>query len=73
MTDADRQYLEAMEARLMSRITGAQEAVTERMRTLDAGVAALIELMRSAQTLMGTAAGLMADVGRRVTDLEKKA
>jgi hypothetical protein len=86
MDEDTRQHLEAMEARLMSRITGAQEALIERIRTVEAtvagqttaiagltaGVAALTEIARSTNTLIGTLAGLMTDVGRRVTDLEKK-
>ena len=80
MDDETRNHLEAMEARLMGRITGAQEALIERIRTVEATVAGLTtavsgltELARSTNTLMGTLAGLMTDVGRRVTDLEKKA
>jgi hypothetical protein len=76
MDEETRQYLEAMEARLMSRITGAQGALIElieRIRSVEASVAVLTELARSTNTLLGTLAGLMVDVGRRVTDLEKKA
>jgi hypothetical protein len=80
MDEETRQYLDAMEARLMSRITGAQEALIERIRTVEAtvgglaaAVAALTEIARTTNTLLGTLAALMADVGRRVTDLEKKA
>ena len=80
MDEETRQHLEAMEARLMSRITGAQEALIERIRTVEAtvgglaaAVAALTEIARTTNTMMGTLAGLMTDVGRRVTDLEKKA
>lgn len=73
MDEETRQHLEAMEARLMSRITGAQEALIERMRLNEMTIAGLIELTRSGNILIGTLAGLMTDVGRRVTDLEKKA
>jgi len=73
MTDDElRALLEAMEGRLMSRITNAQEALIERLRATDATIAALTEVTRSTNTLVGTLAGLMVDVGRRVTDLEKK-
>jgi hypothetical protein len=72
MDDETRQHLEAMEARLMSRITGAQEALIERMRLSETAIAGLIELTRSTNTLTSILAGLMTDVGRRVTDLEKK-
>jgi hypothetical protein len=80
MDEETRQHLEAMEARLMSRITGAQEALIERIRNVEAtvagqttAIAGLTEIARSTNTLMGTLAGLMTDVARRVTDLEKKA
>jgi hypothetical protein len=80
MTDDElKGLLEAMEGRLMSRITNAQEVLIERVRTVEAGlngvaasVAALTEVAHSTNTLIGTLAGLMTDVGRRVTDLEKK-
>ena len=80
MDDETRQHLEAMEARLMSRITGAQEALIERIRTVEASVgglaasvAALTELARATNTTLTLLVNLMTDVGRRVTDLEKKA
>ena len=80
MDDETRQHLEAMEARLMSRITGAQEALIERIRTVEASVgglaasvAALTELARTTNTTLTLLVNLMTDVGRRVTDLEKKA
>jgi hypothetical protein len=79
MDDETRQHLEAMEARLMSRITGAQEALIERIRTVEASVgglaasvAALTELARTTNTTLTLLVNLMTDVGRRVTDLEKK-
>jgi len=79
MDDATRQYLDAMEGRLMARITNAQEVLIERVRTVEAtvagvaaSVAALTEIARSTNTLIGTLAALMTDVGRRVTDLEKR-
>jgi len=79
MDDDTRAHLEAMEARLMSRITNAQEVLIERVRTveaaisgLSAAVGALTELARSGNVLMSTIAGLMTDMARRVTDLEKK-
>ena len=60
MDDETRQHLEAMEARLMSRITGAQEALIERIRTVEASVgglaasvAALTELARTTNTTLG--------------------
>lgn len=73
MDDETRQHLEAMEARLMSRITNAQEVLIERMRLSETSIAGLFELARSGNIMMGTIASLMADMGRRVTDLEKKA
>jgi hypothetical protein len=72
MDDETRQHLEAMEARLMSRITGAQEALIERLRSCEASLAALTEVVRSTNTTMALIANLMTDVARRVTDLEKK-
>jgi hypothetical protein len=79
MDDETRQHLEAMEARLMSRITGAQEALIERIRTVEASVgglaasvAALTELARTTNTTLTLLVNLMSDVARRVTDLEKK-
>jgi hypothetical protein len=72
MDEDTRNHLEAMEARLMSRITGAQEALIERIRGVEATVTALTELARSGNTTMALLVSLMSDVGRRVTDLEKK-
>jgi len=72
MDDDTRAHLEAMEARLMGRITNAQEVLIERMRVNELAIAGLTELARSGNTLMATIAGLMTDMAKRVTDLEKK-
>jgi hypothetical protein len=67
-----RAYLDAMEARLMARMNDAQEAIIERVRSCETSIAALTEVARSGNTTMGLIAGMMGDVARRVTDLEKK-
>jgi len=55
MDEDTKQYLDAMEARLMSRITGAQEAITS----------ALVDLERSVNTLMSTLARRVTDLEKK--------
>lgn len=72
MDDETRRYLDAMEARLMGRLTNAQEAIIERARASETTIAALTEIARSINTTLDVVANLLGDVVRRVTDLEKK-
>ena len=72
MDDETRDCLAAMEARLMDRLNNAQEAIIERLRSCETSIAALAEVARSGNTTMGLVASMLSDMGRRVTDLEKK-
>jgi hypothetical protein len=74
-----RAHLDAIEARLMARMNDAQEVIIERVRSCETSIRAcetaihaLTEVARSGNTTMSMIAGMMVDVGRRVTDLEKK-
>ena len=64
--------MDAVEARLMTRLNDAQERLTERLRVNEVSVASLVEIGRTTNTLLTTIAGMLTDLGRRVTDLEKK-
>jgi hypothetical protein len=64
--------MDAMEARLMTRLNDAQERLTERLRVNEVSVSSLVEIGRTTNTLLTTIAGMLTDLGRRVTDLEKK-
>ena len=64
--------MDAMEARLMTRLNDAQERLTERLRVNEVSVASLVEIGRTTNTLLTTIAGMLTDLGRRVTDLEKE-
>jgi hypothetical protein len=64
--------IDDMEARLMARINDGQERLLERMRVNEVSLAGLTELSRSTNTLLTTIAGMLTDLSRRVTDLEKK-
>ena len=72
MDDETREYLVAMEARLMGRVNNAQEAIIERLRSCETSIATLTELARSGNTAMGLIASMLNDMARRVTDLEQK-
>jgi hypothetical protein len=61
-----------MEARLMARINDAQERILEPIRGFELQVAGLTEIAHTTNTLLATMAGMMTDLGRRLTDLEKK-
>ncbi len=67
------------EARLMARMNDNHETLLERMRINETAVAALTEVARgtntalaSISTLLTAIVGSQTDLGRRVTDLEKR-
>jgi hypothetical protein len=59
-------------ADMMTRINDNHETLIERLRGIDASVAMLGEAIRSGNTTMALIVSMLADFGRRVTDLEKK-
>jgi hypothetical protein len=63
MDDDTRGYLEAMKARLMGRLNNAQEAIIERLRVLEASIAALSEVARSTNTTMSLIVSLLTNDG----------
>ena len=58
-------HLEAMEARLMGRITGLQEQMLDRFRATG-------ETLKTINTSLELMTSLLSDFARRITDLEKK-
>jgi hypothetical protein len=80
MDDDTRAHLEAMEARLMTRMNDNQKKLLERMRINETAESALTEVARGTNNrlaaitaLLSTIASGQTDLGRRVTDLERKA
>lgn len=73
MDEETRQAFADLEARLMSRINGSQEAVLERLTRVDLAQAGLTEICRSTNTLLSLMATMIGGFDRRITDLEKKA
>lgn len=58
-------HLDAMEGRLMERITGLQEQMVERFRSVEARLGSL-------ETNTQSIVLLLTDFARRITDLERK-
>jgi hypothetical protein len=63
MDDDTRGYLETMEATLMGGQNNAQEAIIERLRVLEAAIAALTEVARSTNTTMSRIVSLLTNDG----------
>jgi hypothetical protein len=72
MEEEMRAYLDSMESRLMTRLKDSQERLLERLRGLETSITVLTEMARSTNVMLSTITALLSDLGRRITDLEKK-
>lgn len=65
-------HLEAMEGRVMERITSLQEQMLERFRAANQQFNAIGETLKTMNTSLELITSLLTDFARRITDLEKK-